>query len=81
MTQTVIDTLSALGLIALYFGGPVAALALVFYGRQRAQRRYHVGHPHSRVPVRTYRTRAAAVRGSVEFHRETGRCGRITVTR
>lgn len=80
MTQTV-QVLEALALIALYWGGPVLAVVLLAVARKRAQRRYHVGNPHSRVPVQTYRTRAQAVRASMDLYRQTGRAFRITQTR
>lgn len=80
MTQ-ILDIIAALALIALYWGTPIAALALAAWGYKRSQRRYHVGNPHSRMPVQTFRTRQAAVRASMEAYRQTGRAFRITSTR
>lgn len=81
MTQTLIDTLAALALIALYWGGPLVLAALAFALRKRAQRRYHVGNPQVAAPVQTFRSRQAAVEASLDFYAEHGRCGKITATR
>jgi hypothetical protein len=80
MTQMLI-VLEALALIALYWGGPIAALALAAWAWKRSQRRYHVGNPHSVLPAQTFRTRGAAVRASMEAYRQTGRAHRIVSTR
>lgn len=84
MTQLLNDlatVLQALGLIALYWGSLPAAVALAYWVRKRSQVRYHVGNPHSRRPATTHRTKAQALRASVDAYRETGRCHRITTTR
>lgn len=80
MTQ-ILTIIEALALIALYWGGPVAAIALLVWARKRSQVRYHVGNVHSGLPVQSFRSRRAAVRASMERYRETGRCFRITSTR
>lgn len=80
MTQ-ILTIIEALALIALYWGGPVAAVALVAWAWKRSQRRYHVGNPHSGLRARTFRTRQAAVRASMDAYRQTGRAHRITSTR
>lgn len=84
MTQMLNDlviVLQALGLIALYWGSPVAALALLAWARKRAKVRYHVGNPHSPIPAQTFRTKGRAVRASLAAYRQTGRAHRVVITR
>lgn len=77
MTQTLI----ALALIALWWGGPVAAVWLACCLWKRSKIRYHVGCTRSRVPVQTFRTRSAARKASMRLYRAHGRAFRITRTR
>jgi len=79
MTQ-LITAIEAILLIALYWGGPVAALAIAAALYKRSKRRYHVGNPHSPLPARTFRTKGQAVKASVDAYRATGRAHRITTT-
>jgi hypothetical protein len=73
--------LQAFALIALYWGGPVLAVALAAWAWKRSQKRYHVGNPHAGTRARTFRTKGAAVKASMKAYRETGRAHRITITR
>lgn len=79
MTQiwTIIEGLL---LIAATWGGPLLAGLLAMALWQRRNVRYHVGSTSKRVPVETYRTKAAAVRASVRLYREHGRAFRISKT-
>jgi hypothetical protein len=81
MTQNLINTLAALGLIALYWGGPILALTLAYAGWKLSKIRYHVGNPAVRVPVQTFRSKTAARRASVQLYRAHGRAFQITTTR
>lgn len=80
MTQ-IITILEALALIALYWGGPVAVVALVGWALSRRNVRYHVGNPRAAVPVETFRTKSAARAASMRLYRAHGRCFRITRSR
>jgi hypothetical protein len=73
--------LGAVALIALYWGGPVLAIALAVAAWKRSKTRYHVGSLRAGVPVQTYRTKAQARKASIELYREHGRAFRITATR
>lgn len=82
MTQieNILTVLQGIALVALYWGGPLAALALTFWLRKRSQVRYHVGNPRAGVAVQTFRTKAAARKASVALYKAHGRCFRITRT-
>lgn len=74
--------LEALALIALTWGGPVAAVALAVLAWERRNVRYHVGSTRARgIRTETYRTKSAARRASIELYRRHGVCFRISKTR